>query len=508
MQLKKHAKSAKKIDEQTILLTENEGIKSSADRQESEKVKRMGYAPIPKLLAEFAFPAIFGMLVNGAYNLIDSIFLGQGAGEIGLSTITVATPIMTLYIALALLVGNGGNAVAALRLGAGKHDEAELALGNTFFLAIFVAGIMAFLAFSPAVEVLLSISSATEEVRPYARTFIQIISGGYIFQMVGMSLNNFIRTAGAPNKALATMVIGAVFCTIFNYLFVLVFHWGIVGSAFATILGQAISCATVVWYFIGKTKSPLRLHIVSMKPQLNMIKCILSLGAASFVVEAGFALINFATNYLLVVWGAQSAIGAAGALASIGVVQRITMFTILPLIGLSVAMQPLLGFNYGACLYNRVRSTLRYGIISGIAMGTGFWLIVHIWPVEIVSTFGITDESLRNFTIFALKVQLFALPLIGYQIVCSNYFQATGQPMMSIILSLSREVIFLFPLLFGLPYILPSILPEFSGLDAIYFAAPLADALSIVVTALFIKREMNRIKHLEENKQNPAFGVE
>ena len=244
----------------------------------------MGTGSIPKLVVEFAIPAILGMVVNGAYNLIDSVFLGHGAGEMGLSAITVASPTMTIFLALAMLIGAGGNALCALRLGEGKHDEAEHILGNTATLGVIVSVALAVLAHIPfVVEPLLDLSSATEAVRPYAREFIQIISLGCVFQVVGMGLNNFIRTTGAPNRALVTMLIGAIGCTIFNAIFVLWFGWGVVGSAWATVCGQAVSCATVIWYFTKTPGVPLRLRRRYFPVKAKLTRSILSLGAASFL---------------------------------------------------------------------------------------------------------------------------------------------------------------------------------------------------------------------------------
>ncbi len=194
---------------------------------EPERLARMGTAPIPKLIVEFAVPSVVGMVVNGSYNLIDSIFLGNAVGEMGLSVVTVANPIMIVFMALAMLVGNGGNALAALRLGAGNRDAAERALGNVIGLSLLLAVIVAAVALNPAfLDWLLTASSATDEVRPQARVFIQILCFGFVFQCIGMGVNNFIRTAGAPARALGTMVIGLVAATAFNFLFVIVLGWG------------------------------------------------------------------------------------------------------------------------------------------------------------------------------------------------------------------------------------------------------------------------------------------
>lgn len=461
----------------------------------SDRVNRMGTGSIPKLVVEFAIPAILGMVVNGAYNLIDSVFLGHGAGELGLSAITVASPTMTIFLALAMLIGAGGNALCALRLGEGKHDEAEHILGNTATLGVIVSIALAVLAHIPfVVEPLLDLSSATDAVRPYAREFIQIISLGCVFQVVGMGLNNFIRTTGAPNRALVTMLIGAVGCTIFNAIFVLWLGWGVVGSAWATVCGQAISCATVIWYFTKTPGVPLRLRRRYFPVKAKLARNILSLGAASFAVQAAGAIVGFLINFMLVKYGALDPIGADNALASVGVVQRIGMFVILPLIGVSIAIQPLLGFNYGAKLWDRVKATLNVGVAGATAMGTVMWVLIMVFAPQIVGFFGINDPSLAEFTAFALRVDLIFLPLIGFQVVGSNYFQATGQPMKSIILSLTRQILFLVPLLFILPEMLPSIAPMLDSLDAVYFAVPLADVIAAVTVLVFVVVELRKLK--------------
>lgn len=483
-----------------------EHMSASAPPGRNDKVSRMGTDSIPKLITEFAIPAILGMLVNGAYNVIDSIFLGQAMGEIGLSAATVANPIMTVFLAIAMLVGNGGNALAALRLGEGRRNDAERSLGNTVSLSIFFAIAIALAAANPLIlDGMLTLSSATDEVRPYAASFIRIICFGFIFQCIGMGVNNFIRTAGAPNRALVTMLIGAVACTALNYLFVIRFGWGVEGSALATICGQAISCVCVLWYFIFTKNVPLRLRLSAMVPHPRVLGTILTLGLASFFVQAGMAVVSFVVNLMLVKYGAMNPIGADDALASIGVVQRVAIFTTLPLVGVSIAIQPLLGFNYGAKLIGRVRTTLWSGIAAATSIGVLMWAIVHLFPEAIVGAFGIKHQNLVEFTVFALKVQLMMMPFIGFQIVGSNYFQATGQPLKSIILSLTRQILFLVPLLFFLPELLPHLFSQFTSLDAVYFAAPVADFLSIFTTAVFILLEMKRLKKLERGEVTAKF---
>ena len=470
-------------------------------RVADEKVMRMGTGSIPKLIVEFAVPSICGMMVNGAYNLISSIFLGQALGELGLAIATAANPTMIMFLGLSMLVGMGGNALCALRFGEGRKDLAEKTLGNTVTLSFVLWAVILVLAFCPyTVDLLLTLSSATEETRPYARTFVQILSLGFVFQCVGSGVNNFIRTAGAPNRALLTMVIGAVSCTGFSYLYVMVLGWGVPGSAFATVCGQLVSASTVVWYFTRTKNVPLRLRLSCMRFDPRTAGKIILLGLASFAVQFGAFLVNLVINFVLVKYGAASPLGSEDALATIGVVQRVAMFTVLPIIGVSAAIQPLLGFNYGAGNIPRVRKTLAWGIGIASVLAFSFWAIVHLLSTQIVALFGITNPELNEFTVFALNVQLILLPIVGFQIVGANYFQATGQPIKSTLLTLTRQVIFLIPLYLVLPEFLPVWFPQYTGLDAVYFACPVADFLAIFTTAVFMVWELRRLKKIERGE--------
>lgn len=463
------------------------------------RVARMGTEPIPKLVAEFAVPSVVGMVVNGSYNVIDSIFLGQAVGEVALSAVTVANPIMIVFMALAMLVGNGGNALAALRLGEGRRDEAERALGNVIVLSAVLWLAVAAMASSPALmNLLLTASSATDEVRPYAYTFIQILCFGFVLQSIGMGVNNFIRTCGSPNTALGTMVVGLIAATGFNYWFVVVNGWGVAGSAYATLAGQACSAAAVLAYFLFGKDVPLRIRLAMLAPRAKVVGTILAYGFPSFAVQAGMAVVNFVLNYQLARYGAASEIGVVNALASIGVVNRIGMFSVMPLIGIAIAIQPLLGYNYGARRIGRVKKTLWYGIGVATAIATLEWAAVMAFPEAIAGAFGIRSDALAAFTAFALRIQFLMLPLVGFQIVGANYFQATGQPAKSIFLTLTRQILFLVPLLFALPHILPVVASSLDGLDALYFATPVSDLLAVFAVAIFMAREIRHLGRMQK----------
>ena len=471
------------------------GERLRASSAGDDKVLRMGTASIPRLITEFAIPSVVGMLINGSYAIIDSVFLGHAVGEIGLSAMTVANPIMIVFMAIAMLIGNGGNALAALRLGEGKRDDAERALGNVVSLSLVAAVIVLVIGWNPAlVSWVLDLASATPEVRPYAQTFIQILCAGFILQCIGLGVNNFIRTCGAPNRALGTMVIGLVGSVAFNA--VLALGWGVMGSALATVLGWACSCLAVLQYFCLRSDVPMRLRLPAMRLSFSMDRTILAFGLPSFCVQAGMAIVNFVINFQLVKYGALTPIGADDALAAIGVVQRIGQFSVMPLIGIAIALQPLLGFNYGAHNVNRVRKTLWYGIGAASSISVLMFIIVEVFAVPIAHAFGISHDALVDFTAFAIRVQFLMLPFVGFQIVSSNYFQATGQPAKSVFLTLTRQILFLVPLLYLMPVVLPQLFPQFTGLDALYFAAPVADFLSIFTTAIFVAWEMVRLRKL------------
>ena len=481
--------------------------KGRGSKSAEDQVNRLGTGSIPKLIAEFAIPSIAGFLVNAAYNIIDSIFLGHAMGAIGLAATTVAMPIMTVFLAIAMLVGTGGNALCALKLGEGRKDVAERTLGNTMTLSIIIWIIVCIVASCPpALNALLSLSSATEEVRPYAYTFMQIIFYGYILQCVSFGVNNFIRTAGAPNRALMTMIIGAVGCVVFNYIFVMMMGMGVAGSALATVCGQALSCVTVLWYFIFTKGVPLKLRLKNLVPDWGLCGRMLALGVASFAMQAGSAVVNFLTNMLLVHYGELSSLGPDSALASIGLAMRVIMFLFTPLFGVSVAVQPLLGFNYGAKLYKRVRIAWKDGILTAVGVGFVLWALAQIFALQIVAIFGLTDQTLSEYTAYVLRVMVAVMPIVGYQIVGSNYFTATGQPIKSIILGLSRQILFLIPLMFILPELLPALIPGMEGLDAVYIATPVADVFAIILTTVFVIREWRRLK-IREAAQEEAIAV-
>ncbi|MBO4352942.1 MAG: MATE family efflux transporter, partial [Eggerthellaceae bacterium] len=444
---------------------------------------RLGQKSILSLLIEFSIPAIIMMTFNALYNIVDSIFLGQAVGEMGIAVTTLAFPIMILLMGLSALAGQGGNALAAIQLGEDKIDKVERTVGNTVLLLIIIAAIIA-LAGIVLIEPILALVGTTPELHDLAKTFVQILMVGFVFQCIGMGANNFLRTEGKPMLALGTSVLGTVVCIVMNFVLVMWMGFGVAGSAFATIIGQGVGGVPVIWYLVKGKDAPFHLRLSRMKPDIRLWGTILSLGLASFIMQVANAVINSILNQTLAYYGAMDPIGSAGALAAIGVASRVNGFAFMPAIGVLMGAQTLIGYNYGARKWGRVLKSYWLGVLFATIIITSFFILIHVIPEPIVKLFGV-EGDLEQFCIYALMVMTAMFPLVGFQMMSSNYFQSTGQPLKASLLSLTRQVLFLIPLLLLLPRFLPSIL-DVTSLQAICFTYPTADVLSIITTTAFI----------------------
>ena len=453
----------------------------------------LGDAPIPKLLLEYAPPAILSMMVTALYNIIDTFFVGHGVGENGIAATTVAFPLMMLMGAFAAWFGVGGNALAALRLGEGKHHEAERALGNSLFALVVIPIVISIVALI-FVDPMLNLLGATDANRELSREFCHIIMAGFVVQAVGTGLSNFVRTDGSPAYALVIMAVGAAVSCVANWLLVMVMQLGMTGSALATVIGQAVSAALVLQYFVSK-RCKLRLHIDAIKPDFKLLGKIVALGFSTFAVNVAASLTSSMLNIQITNLGPTDPIGADGGLAVIGTVNKVVQLLFFVIMGFSVAAQPILGYNYGAQRYRRVFSTLWITIAIAIVTNLVLWVLCRAFSDQIMTFFGLTAD-LHDFAAQTLMFITFMFPVVPFQVVGSNYFQATGQPIKATFLTLTRQLIFYLPCLF----IVPAVMPGMTGLTplACLPAAPaVADALAIIVTAFFVIKEMGRLKGLQ-----------
>ncbi|ABW19504.1 MATE family efflux transporter [Alkaliphilus oremlandii] len=442
-----------------------------------DRSKQLAEEKIGKLLLTFSVPAIVGMLVNALYNIVDRIFVGRGVGSLAIAAITIGFPIMIILMAFTMLVGLGATSLISIKLGQDRKDEAEKIMGNSMTLLVIIMLIMTVsgLIF---LEPLLRIFGASADVMPYAKAYLRIILYGAVFQGIGFGINNIIRAEGNPKIAMLSMLIGAISNTILDPIFIYGFKMGIEGAAWATIISQAASAVWVVSHFISG-RSNLKFRKENLRLQGKIIFDIFSIGFAPFMMQLAASLVTAILNSQLGKFGGDIAISA------MGIINSVSTIILMPIFGINQGSQPIIGFNYGAKQYDRVKQTFRYAATAAtILVVIGFFLI-RIFPVQLISLFAQGDQTLIDIGTNGIRIFFFAMPIIGFQIVSANYFQAVGKPKQAAILSLSRQVLFLIPALL--------ILPRFFKLNGIWMAAPVADALAFVVTSVWIIFEIKNL---------------
>ncbi|KZL92159.1 MATE family efflux transporter [Clostridium magnum] len=444
--------------------------------------KQLGEQSVGKLLWKFSIPAIVGMLVNALYNIIDRIFVGRGVGLLGISATTIAFPVSIIIMAFGMLIGIGAAATVSIRLGQKKKEEAEKILGNAFTMLVIISILVTVLGLIFE-EPLLIIFGASEEVLPLAKEFVTIILIGVLLQNIGFGLNNIIRSEGNPKIAMLTMLIGAILNTIFNPIFIFGLDLGIRGSALATIVSQTVCSAWVLSYFMGK-KSVLKLRIKNLKLDLHIIKQIVAIGMSPFLMQIVASGISITFNKDLKMYGGDTAI------AAFGIINSVVMLILMPIFGINQGSQPIIGYNYGAGNFDRVKKALKLAILAATTVSTLGFVIVELFPRVIISVFSSNNADLINIGSSGIRIFLLMMPIVGFQIVSANYFQAINKAKIAIFLSLSRQVIILLPLLL--------ILPNFLKLTGVWVSGATADLLASIVTAAFLFKEL---RHLGEASQ-------
>lgn len=446
-----------------------------------DRSKQLGEESISKLLMKFSIPAIVGMLVNALYNVVDRMFIGHiggGVGKLALSGVTVTFPIANIIMAFGMLVGIGTAALISIKLGQQKKQEAEQILGNAFTLIIIISLLVTTLGLIFLEPMLLKFG-ASKETFPYAKEYITVILIGVVFQNIGFGLNNTIRSEGNPRIAMFTMLIGGILNTILDPIFIFVFHMGTRGAAIATVISQAVNTIWVLSYFFSG-KSVLKIRYKNLKLDFKVIKSIFAIGMSPFSMQLAASVVTIISNRSLVKYGGDLALGA------MGIIMSISMFVLMPIFGVNQGCQPIIGYNYGAKKYDRVKHALKLGILAATTITVTGTIIIQLFPKQLIGIFN-KDPQLLAIGIHGIRIYLFMLPVIGFQIVSANYFQAIGKARISMFLSLSRQVIILIPLLF--------ILPKFFDLNGVWISGPSADAIASILTAIFLFVE---IKHLNK----------
>lgn len=469
-----------------------------APRRIPAKNARMGTEPVGKLLAEFAPPTILAVMCTTLYNVINTIFLGQGVGSDAVAVTTVALPIMMVMNAFAMWFGAGGNARAAIKMGEGRVDEAELCLGNAIFLNLVVCGgasvlMLAFL------DPLLYLCGCTPELIGMARLYTGTLICGFVIQAIGPSLNNFIRTDGSPQWALLTMAVGCAASIFFNWLLIMVLRLGVFGGGLGTVLGEA-ACSVVVLGYFRTRRSTMKLRLSCLRPRAKVLGSIAGLGVASFAMQVAAAFVSTLLNQQIWALGGTDPIGVGGGLAVIGTLNKVVQLCCFAVIGIGIAAQPIEGFNYGARRYDRVRRTMWVAIGSATVLSVIILVLVIAFRRPLLTAFGLTPAEVE-FGMTAAVLFIISMPVVPMAVIGSNYFQATGQPVKAMFLSLTRQFIFYLPLLYAMPSIMGLVAPGMTPLMAITFTESAADFCSVCVVSAFQAREGRRIARLRAGQK-------
>ena len=447
----------------------------------------LGYEPLPRLLRSFAVPSIIAMLVSSLYNIVDQVFIGQGVGYLGNAATNVAYPLTTICLAIALLIGIGSASRFSLSLGAGEQEQAARVVGNAICLMLTL-GVVYTVLVQLFLRPLLLAFGATPDVMPYAVEYTRITAVGMPLLIVTNGMSSLARADGSPRYSMTCMLIGAVINTILDPIFIFVFHQGVAGAAIATVIGQFFSFLFALRYVFRFRN--IRLRREHFRIRLEESVRTAAMGMSSSLNQVAITFVQIVLNNSLTYYGASSPYGSDIPLAACGIVMKTNAILLAVIIGISQGSQPIVGFNYGAKQYGRVRGIYRLAIACDLAVSLAGFLLFQLCPRQIISIFGNGDALYFEFAVKFMRTFLFMVLFNGVQLISSNFFSAIGKPLKGLILSMTRQVIFLIPLLIILPRVL-------GGIDGILYAAPVADAIAFLTTVLFISREMKRIRRLE-----------
>lgn len=438
---------------------------------------------ISVLVWEYSIPAIIGTLVNSLYNIVDRIFIGQGVGAYAISGLAITFPVTILASSLGMLVGVGAASRISISLGERKKHTAEQILGNSLILILLLNAVIMTLFYVYLDPILLAFG-ATANTLPYAREYLQIVLIGNVFISLCYSFNNMMRASGYPKKAMITMLIGALLNIILDPVFIFVFDLGIAGVAWATVISMFVGMLFVMHHFI-QDSSLIRLRKENIRLNKNIVLAIVSIGLSPFFMQVAASGVAVLLNTSLLKHGGDLAVGAYGILNSM------LLIIIMTVVGLNQGTQPIIGYNYGAGNFLRVKDTFFYTVkVATIITSAGF-IIGMFFPRQFASAFT-GDQELLEIAENGIRLSLIAFPLVGFQVVAGNFFQSIGQAKKAIIQSLSRQIIFLVPGLL--------IFPALLGLNGVWIAMPVSDFLASLLSLYLLVGQIRIIRNMQENQ--------
>lgn len=441
----------------------------------------LGSQPVGKLLRQFAVPSIIAMLVSSLYNMVDQLFIGNKIGSLGNAATNIQFPLSILNVSIALLCGIGAASAFNLAIGRGEKDDAGYYIGNAVTTMITL-GLILTLVTELCLEPMLVFFGAPDNVLPYAMEYTKVTALGFPFFILSAGGGHLVRADGSPNMTMILNLTGAIINTVLDYIFIFIFDWGMAGAAWATIIGQYVSGIIVLVYMTHfKT---VKLGLKHFLPDLKHILTMLFLGLAPFFNQIAMMLVQIVLNRTLKYYGSMSVYGEATPIACAGIISKVTGICFSFIIGISQGLQPIVSFNYGAGNYKRVKDGYNLAIKIAAVIAIVSWLAFQIFPRQLVAMFGDGDELYFQFSINYFRIYLFGMFLCFLQPISSNFFTAIGKPRKGIFMSLTRQVIFLIPLILALPV--------FFGIDGVMYAGPIADCLAFIICFILVKKEYSR----------------
>ena len=446
--------------------------------------KELGTENVRQLLISYSGPAIAAMMASALYNVIDRAFIGQGVSALAISGLAITMPVMSLSAAFGAMIGAGGATLTSIKLGQQDIGSAQKVLGNVFLLNV-VLGIIFMVLGLMFLDEILYFFGASENTISYAKDFMQVILIGNVITHLYLGLNSVMRASGHPTKAMRMTFLTVLINLVLAPLFIFVFNWGIMGAASATIIAQTVAFTIIMKHFSDKG------NILHWRRDIftfdtRIIKGIISIGMAPFMLNACACLVVILINRALKEYGGDLAVGAYG-----GIVNSVLMVFAMIVMGLNQGMQPIAGYNFGAQIYSRVRKVLKLTILAATAVTTFAFIVSETIPYYVARLFT-TDQELIAVAIRGLRICAAAFPIVGFQMVTSNFFQSVGKASKAVVLSSTRQLLLLVPLLLILP-------AHFKSVESVLVCMPISDALSSIIAFILLRIEMRKFSKLKDN---------
>lgn len=434
--------------------------------------------PVGALMWRYFWPAFIGVMANSLYNIIDRIFIGQYVGPEALSGVTAVFPVMVIMMAFGMLIGVGASVRLSLNLGRKNYERARKVVGNTVLLILLVSLFVTVLGFVIK-DPMLRMFGATDTTISYANDYLNYILWGVVLHEFGFAMNSLIRAEGNARIAMISMLISAGINIPLDAFFIIYLDMGVSGAALATIISMTCLSAWVLIHFkSNRCVVKLRKKYIGIDPAI--LGSIITVGLAPFAMQIANSAVQALLNLSLIKYGSDLAVGA------MGIIMSVVVLVVMSIVALNMAGQPIIGYNYGALNFKRVRQALKISVTIATAISVGSWILIQLFPKPIISLFVSDSPEIMKYGVEGLRYFLMALPIVGFQVVVGNYFQSVGKAGRAVFLTLLRQVIVLIPLLI--------VLPQSLGLLGVWISAPISDCVSAVVSALFLVQEWKKLK--------------